>query len=80
MANLDTKRRQNGHIYGSIALQTRLEGLGGFSRCGSFSQKNESANPTQLSNLANPRYFILLCGISCALASVNSLSWTPSPL
>ncbi len=34
----------------------------------SFSQKIESANPAQLAKRANPRYFILLCGISCELA------------
>ncbi len=34
-------------------------------RGGSFSQKIESANPAQLAKRANPRYFIMLCVISC---------------
>jgi hypothetical protein len=37
-------------------------------RCGSFSQKIEPAYTAQLAKRANPRYFILLCGISCELA------------
>ncbi len=38
---------------------------------GTFSPKIELANPAQLSEAANPRYFIMLCGISCESAGIS---------